>query len=750
MAAAGFVPGAGQPAGYVQLRPAVGPSRVVQAGAPVNMLTPPRTPVGGPVAQPYVRQPAQAVAMSKHPSNGGHSPLQKVAAAQVRAAPVVAAPVSPMRHMFPANIKENLTQLLSRPAELEARIRMRFKQFAKPNPNHRGEKVMTVEEMDKLACMFAKHLGVDPAIFGELPQMFWRFDFSGDGLLNEDEATRLTMCMLRKYRDSTQPPQPGVVRLGGTIAYRKVEDKYAVSKKLGEGGQGAVYLAKEKTTKKEVVIKYYDKSNPNSPMEDITQEFELMMSLKHPRIAHYFEIFQDFSNVYVVTEPYFGGDLSECINKAVENRVRVNEPWLANIMKQVLAGIAFLHSNDIMHCDIKQENVMITGRDYHNPQVVVIDFGLANAFSARSGPGGTPGYMPPEVWTMGLWLPRGDVFSLGVMLFALRTGRNPFQDGCRSLDDVQYKTLREQPEMGNKGTPQLQTLVYSMIDKEFRQRPTVAQVMDSPWFSNSDDHPVDEGVLQVLARKQTATDVRKALLADLASQQNLAESRELNDLFVQLDLDNDGVVSAEEVRMALQNRWAPDRIDALLGALGSDDSQSVSYEEFMGHLLAIKAPEENELLWRVFNDVGGGKKYLDLKDIQELLQRPAVASILGDRSPEALMRDMDTNRNGRVEFAEFKAVMQGQSPTPKALYRRGDQLQYYSATYASWMNCVVTAVDPKTGAVQVDVKPGYWFQGNELTTKLRSVNKGPANTKAGALGRQIIDGVLNLFNQERR
>merc|ERR1719343_1218181 len=98
----------------------------------------------------------------------------------------------------------------------------------------------------------------------------------------------------------------------------------------------------------------YDKSNPSAPIEDITREFELLASLKHPRIARVFDIFQDLANIYVVQEPYFGGDLTDAVRKAAEAGIFVNELWLAGVMKQVVDGVDFLHENQVMHCDLKE------------------------------------------------------------------------------------------------------------------------------------------------------------------------------------------------------------------------------------------------------------------------------------------------------------------------------------------------------------------------------------------------------------
>jgi len=540
--------------------------------------------------------------------------------------------------------------------------------------------------------------------------------------------------MLRKYRDATQPPEAGAVRLGGSIAYRGVQERYTLERKLGEGGQGAVFLGWDNAQdNRQVVLKMYDKSSPNNAVEDITREFELLMKVKHPLIAHVFEIFQDETNIYIVQEPYFGGDLTTAVRKAVDSGVIVNEAWLSHVMLQVLKGVAFLHGHDIMHCDLKEANVMVTGAtDWKRPQVVVIDFSLANEFTTRSHPGGTPGYMPPEVWDQGLWTPKGDVFSIGVMIFAMRTGKHPFAEGCRTLEEVQLKTRDHVPQM-LLGSPELQTLVMAMIDKSFHSRPPVAVILEDSFFSASvGEENIDEEVLSILARREEETELKRAIMADLAASQNLAQMRELNELFLELDENNDGIVAAEEVRNALEGKWPQERIDALVKSLLGDDGE-LNYEQFMGQLIAATAPAENELLWRVFSDADQtGKGFLDVNDLRALLERPAIAKVLGDRDPTELMSEMCQDDRKQVSFQDFKLAMQGRKRSPVECqnnvfylvqkmrgWRVGMNLEYYSQTLGMWISTKITGVDTFRGAVQLDCKPGYWIHGTDLQTRVR-------------------------------
>merc|ERR1711879_1113050 len=168
----------------------------------------------------------------------------------------------------------------------------------------------------------------------------------------------------------------------------------------------------------------------------------------------------------------------------------------------------------------------------------------------------------------------------------------------------------------------------------------------------------------------------------------------------------------------------------------------VAYEEFMGQLMAIKAPEENKILADIFREFDTQRKgYLNIRDIGRLLERPAISRVLGKRDPVEVLQHMDKDGDGHVNFEEFKYAMEHKKskPTNKVeLYygftvEKGDKLKYHSSTHDRWLPCVITAVDSKRRAVQIDLKPNYWMKGAELL-KLKCDNKATAvPPKSGSL-----------------
>lgn len=496
-------------------------------------------------------------------------------------------------------------------------------------------------------------------------------------------------------------------------------------------------------------MKFYDKANLCGAMDDITDEFQLLTDLDHPKVARTYELFEDRRYVYVINEPYFGGDLSTCQEKAQENGVQITEGWLAKILKQACDGLAYLHSKDFMHCDLKEPNVMITGKsEWQNPNVVLIDFGMSQNFSGGARCGGTPGFMPPEVVQYGMWTPKGDIFSMGVMFFRLYCFEQVTPFSGNTVEAImQAVCVQEPPWQYLNSSPALCALVRRMLTRDFHNRPNIKQVCNDQWFVQcqaSGGGQIDKSALKALSGHKRKSDLHQALMADMAGRENLAQLQGINELFMQLDKDNDGVVTADEARDGLRRIMDPASIDNLINGLIGANGE-IPYTEFMGQMIAQTKAEETELLWKVFQDADDDdSNYLDRNELKNLLQRPEVAKCLGgDQTADELMAQMDTNNSGRVSFEEFRRVIEGDEKD-KSIFKKGDSAEYYSTTHSCWVPCKIEEVH-KSGAVIISVKPGCWIKKAQFPGKLRAASgKGCSSKGASGMGLQLLHGGLGM------
>lgn len=204
------------------------------------------------------------------------------------------------------------------------------------------------------------------------------------------------------------------------------------------------------------------------------QEVRILQSLNHPNIVKIIDVVYEEENIYLIMEYCAHGELFSYV---VDNG-RMSEAFARKIFIEILEGIKYIHSKGIAHRDIKPENVLLD----ENMHVKITDFGLCHS-SAQfllKTPCGSPYYAPPEV-VQGVPYDgfKGDVWSMGVMLFAISTGALPWTD-------LQQPGLFKQILSGKIHVPfeltsGLADLLYSMINVNPDERPTVDEMLNHPW-----------------------------------------------------------------------------------------------------------------------------------------------------------------------------------------------------------------------------------------------------------------------------
>jgi len=305
-----------------------------------------------------------------------------------------------------------------------------------------------------------------------------RFNFmSDDGQLSSLEVWRCFRKSCLEIWDESDYHKDVEVEM------RNPQDKgYSNLQKIGEGGQGGVYLAKHSGFGK-VVLKIYTKGDPNAGgIEELIDEFEALKMMEDcPWVMTTIDIFQDQDYLYSVNELLPGGDLASIRQNAKKSWVDMNEKWWLKIFQQVLTGIMKMHHKCIMHCDIKEPNIMVKNKSFREPVVCLIDLGLAQASASPGVAGGTPGYRPPETNRNNKWYPKGDIFACGVTFFQLLADRVPnedtgalgvFQEGAEDLNDVaRFVATRNLPIDEIEGSyPGFAKILSSMCEKERNKR----------------------------------------------------------------------------------------------------------------------------------------------------------------------------------------------------------------------------------------------------------------------------------------
>ena len=208
--------------------------------------------------------------------------------------------------------------------------------------------------------------------------------------------------------------------------------RYEIVRRIGGGGMGAVYLAKDRNlgdaprAVKEIVESHLDPTQHEKAIGDFKRESLLLTSLEHPSIPTIYDYFYDeaLGRFYLVMKYISGGDLASRVRAAIGGRI--DEKTVCDWGMQVADVLDYLHSRPkpIIYRDLKPANLMIDG---NSGRVMLIDFGIARWVSQQEKgvtAVGTMGYAPPELFS-GRVQPASDVYSLGATMFHLLTGADP-------------------------------------------------------------------------------------------------------------------------------------------------------------------------------------------------------------------------------------------------------------------------------------------------------------------------------------
>ncbi|XP_078444231.1 CBL-interacting protein kinase 16-like [Wolffia australiana] len=264
--------------------------------------------------------------------------------------------------------------------------------------------------------------------------------------------------------------------------------KYELGRLLGRGSFAKVYLARELSTGEAVAIKVLDKAlvGGDPPMAaQIAREASVMRLVRHPHVVHLREILATKSKIFFVMEFVPGGELFALLAAG-----RLPEPAARRFFRQLFSAVAFCHSRGVAHRDIKPENLLLSAAG----DLKVSDFGLAALPAQRRRDGllhtrcGTPAYVAPEVLrTKGYDGAAADLWSCGVVLFALLAGFLPFQD--ENLMNMYRKVFKAEFRVPPWVSPGAARLVRRLLVPDPAARITARELALDPWLADQDEAP---------------------------------------------------------------------------------------------------------------------------------------------------------------------------------------------------------------------------------------------------------------------
>lgn len=298
------------------------------------------------------------------------------------------------------------------------------------------------------------------------------------------------------------------------IAHSRIDDeeiiykKYELGRKLGQGSFGVVYELKNRDTNHKFAIKIINKEKGGKSSITFENEVLIMKSVTHQNLIKLEEVFETKKKLYLITELCEAGELGKWIKK----QGPIPEMQSKIIMRQIVDAISYLHKNDIVHRDLKLENILIKefGADSNSDNflIKVTDFGLSNKRDTVGTDSmfeeycGTPLYMAPEIIDNFPYSQLCDVWALGIIMFFLLTSHSPFTADSESKlrDQIRKAEIDVHSNSYARLSPEAKDCIERMIKINPAFRITSNELQTHPWFLDKKLHEINnKNVLELMS-----------------------------------------------------------------------------------------------------------------------------------------------------------------------------------------------------------------------------------------------------------
>ena len=476
-----------------------------------------------------------------------------------------------------------------------------------------------------------------------------------------------------KQRSSPQTPMkftPG--DFVGESQAEFVKKYYCMKPPLGVGLFGTVYKARARQGGSLRAVKKIRKDHSKAKsIENLLKDVEVLKRLDHPNIIKVYEFYQDESSYYIVMEYCAGGEL---FDRIVQEK-NFNENRAAEMMSYILSAIAYCHEKNLVHCDLKPENLMLASNRFDETLIKIIDFGnssfredgkmLKNKF-------GSVYYVAPEVLKAN-YNEKCDVWSLGVILYLMLSGKPPFNGNSDQaiLKKVYHgKYSLEGPEWAQISN-EAKELIRLMLTYDPEKRISAREALKHPWFTNNTkekvlrlDLPIGRRSLRNLKDFRAKNKLQESILYYLVNQlTSKEEKQELMNQFLSIDTDNDGLLSKEELLKAYKKTGkgtedAEKIVKTIMDNVDKTGSGKINYSEFVVATISKRNFFSEDRLVTAFKMFDSESKgFIGATELKSIFNCGVFQQI--DENIWNMMINEFTgdDDNGKIDFPTFKAIM---------------------------------------------------------------------------------------------
>ncbi|OMJ68957.1 hypothetical protein SteCoe_33457 [Stentor coeruleus] len=442
-----------------------------------------------------------------------------------------------------------------------------------------------------------------------------------------------------------------------------IDQVYKLSKKIGGGSFGTVWLAHRKDNHKyKFAIKKINKKEvENTELDLLRREIDVLREVDHPNIIKFYDTYEDSNHIFIVMEYCSGGELFTKIT----SQGYLHESEARVYMRKMLMAVSHLHSLKIVHRDLKTENFLFDS-NCATKELKLVDFGLSNKFGKNfeqlHSQVGTIYYVAPEV-LKGNYDCKCDMWSLGVLMYTMLSGDLPFFDNDLG---VVYKKL-------NSGTYSFSKKVWESVSGTAKDLLSNLLVVDSEKRYSAMDALHHEWFVSLQKRESLMTASiyesfknfrRNSIFQREALRlmvKHIPEERleRLKDLFFSLDTSGSGLVKVEDLINSLKElgSLSEREIIEVISSMDSNNTGMIYYSDFISGAIMAKKETMEEALWLTFKQLDvDNKGVLTEESLRRALEY--IGRHVTDEQIQSIIETVNSS-GGLITYEDFKEIIYG-------------------------------------------------------------------------------------------
>jgi calcium-dependent protein kinase len=392
--------------------------------------------------------------------------------------------------------------------------------------------------------------------------------------------------------------------------------------------------------------------------EDAITEMQILKQLDHPNTVRVVDTIADYNNkLYIISEMCTGPELMERIMSKGSH----SEENACRYIRQVLQGLAYLHSNGVLCRDLRPENLQFADGS-EDSLLKICEF--ANAIETKGFVDkivASSHYLAPEVFS-NVYTSASDIWACGVLLYTLLVGVPPFTG--KTDADVRKKAMKGNPGYKEKAWARVSNhakrVVRLLLTFDYLKRPTAEEVLNDPWVKQSlkfldISKPMIARTFKNFKHFYSSNKLQHSIYMFIAENLNNNEiKKQAADLFTHIDLNGDGKVSVQELVAGMADMgilMSEQEIQMIIQEVDGNGNGWVDFSEFLTVFTTrqnISTKENLEKAFSLFDADGSGE-----------ISTSELKRILGQSENEwsQIIKEIDENKDGKIDLKEFKNLL---------------------------------------------------------------------------------------------